>query len=53
MDENKLMKKKIIIAFIILTIIFSGCVTINIYQHPVKQYQNYTEQDTVKIESWY
>ena len=47
------MKKKIIVVFILLSIIASGCVTVNIYQQPVKQYQNYTEQDTVKIESWY
>ena len=47
------MKKKIIIVFISLSIIASGCVTVNVYQQPVKQYQNYTERDTVNIESWY
>jgi len=50
---NKLMKKKIIIVFISLSIIASGCVTVNVYQQPVNQYQNYTERDTVNIESWY
>ena len=52
---TKLMKKKAakIVIFILLAMIVYGCVTVNIYQRPVKKYKNYTEQDTVNIESWY
>jgi len=45
------MKKKIIIVFILLVIISSGCVTVNIYQQPVKQYQNDTVQDSTDCNS--
>ena len=52
---TKLMKKQAakIIIFILLAMIVYGCVTVNIYQQPVKQYQNNTVQDTVSFESWY
>ena len=52
---TKLMKKKAakIVIFILLAMIVYGCVTVNIYQHQVKQYQNNTFQDTVSFESWY
>lgn len=52
---TKLMKKQAakIVIFILLAMIVYGCVTVNIYQHPVKQYQNNTNQDTVSFESWY
>ena len=52
---TKLMKKQAekIVIFILLAMIAYGCVTVNIYQQPVKQYQNNTVQDTVSFESWY
>ena len=52
---TKLMKKQAakIVIFILLAMIVYGCVTVNIYQQPVKQYQNNTVQDTVSFESWY
>lgn len=45
------MKKKIITVFILLSIIASGCVTVNVYQHPVKQYQNNTDHDSTDCNS--
>ena len=52
---TKLMKKQAakIVIFILLAMIVYGCVTVNIYRQPVKQYQNNTVQDTVSFESWY
>ena len=52
---TKLMKKQAakIVIFILLSMIAYGCVTVNVYQQPFKQYQNYTVQDTVSFESWY
>lgn len=48
------MKKLIII--LLLTVLFTSCVTVNIYTKPttIKQYQNNTELDSLQIESiWY
>ena len=49
----KLMKKKAakIVIFILLAMIVYGCVTVNIYQQPVKKYQNNTVQDSTDCNS--
>ena len=50
---TKLMKKKAakIMIFILLAMIVYGCVTVNIYQQPVKQYQSYTVPDSTDCNS--
>ena len=50
---TKLMKKQAakIVIFILLATIVYGCVTVNIYQQPVKQYQKYTVQDSTDCNS--
>ena len=49
----KLMKKNAakIIIFVILSMIIYGCITVNIYQQPVKQYQKYTVPDSTDCNS--
>ena len=50
---TKLMKKQAakIIIFILLAMIVYGCVTVNIYQQPVKQYKNNMVQDSTDCNS--
>ena len=50
---TKLMKKKAakIVIFILLSMIAYGCVTVNIYQQPVKRDQNNTVQDSTDCNS--
>ena len=50
---TKQMKKQAakIVIFILLAMIVYGCVTVNIYQQPVKQYQKYTVPDSTDCNS--
>ena len=49
----RLMKGKAakIVIFILLSMIVYGCVTVNIYQQPVKQYKNNTVPDSTDCNS--